>query len=115
MFNSFRTASTKLQKLFSRGPRSERLGSSALTGINIFKPLWMQQICSSAGITIGSPSMCITPGFGRRIVNFDVRNEWMLVSWSICPVKSRKLSIAVSSGVKGCITVTSIKPSCILA
>ena len=45
MFNSFRTASTKFQKLFSRGPRSERLGSSALTGINIFKPLWMQQIC----------------------------------------------------------------------
>jgi len=44
-----------------------------------------------------------------------VRNDIMLVSWSMCFENSSMPSIAVSNGVIGRITVTSISPSCISA
>ena len=58
-----------------------------------------------------SPSRWKAPEPERSMVSSDVRKEMMLVSWSMWREKRSNPSIAVSSGVMGSTTVTSISPS----
>ena len=113
-FNSERIALTKSQKPDSIVLKIVTLGRD-LAGVNTFRPRWWHLISIFSGIIIVSPSRCIIPLLSRSIVSEGVRNDMMFVSWSICLEKSSIPSIAVSNGVIGNITVTSIRPSCMSA